>query len=371
MILTQLTVKNFRNYEALELSFAPGLSVFTGRNAQGKTNLLEAIHVLCTGRSHRTARDKEMIRHDDDMSFAERAYIAAVCRQRDGDHQLEVALTHRGRKAVRVNGSSITRLGDLMGHMNAVMFSPEDLNLIKDGPAWRRRFMDMTLSQARGGYFFLLQRYQRALLQRNELLKRIQREGKGEETIEVWEAQLAEAGAALSLRRRDFAEFLSVNARAIHGRLTNDQEQLEIRYESALEGNLQQRQEQLAELLLRNRQRDIRLGATTAGPHRDDLAVRINGADARSDASQGQRRTAVLSMKLAELKLMEEMTSEAPILLLDDVFSELDGARREMLQDYIGRVQTFITCVDLESLALKEGSVRRFKVDHGIVTLDT
>ncbi len=368
MILTQLTVKNFRNYEALELDFAPGLSVFTGRNAQGKTNLLEAIHVLCTGRSHRTARDKEMIRHDGDMSFAERAYIAAICRQRDGDHQLEVALTHRGRKAVRVNGSSITRLGELMGHMNAVMFSPEDLNLIKDGPAWRRRFMDMTLSQAKGGYFFLLQRYQRALLQRNELLKLIQREGRGEETMEIWEAQLAEAGAALSLRRGEFAAFLSENARKIHGKLTSGQEELEISYESALEGSQQQRQQQLAELLLRNRQRDIRLGATTAGPHRDDLAVRINGADARSDASQGQRRTAVLSMKLSELKLMEKLTGEAPILLLDDVFSELDGARRDMLQDYIGRVQTFITCVDLESLALRAGAARQYRVEKGRVT---
>ena len=365
MLLTRMTVQNFRNYEALELEFAPGLSVFTGRNAQGKTNILEAIHVLCTGRSHRTPRDKEMILHDQEMIFAERAYISATCRQRDGDHEIEVALTHRGRKAVRVNGSSITRLGDLMGHMNAVMFSPEDLNLIKDGPAWRRRFMDMTLSQVKGGYFFTLQQYQRALMQRNELLKLIGREGRGEETMEIWELQLAQAGAALTLQRREFAEFLSENARDIHGRLTQGQEVLEITYESSLSGSRQEREAQLLEALERNRQRDIRFGSTSAGPHRDDLAVRINGADARTDASQGQRRTAVLAMKLAELKLMEDMSGEAPLLLLDDVFSELDGSRRDMLQEYIGRVQTFITCVDLESLALREGQVRKFVVENG------
>lgn len=367
MLLTRMTVQNFRNYKALELEFAPGLSVFTGRNAQGKTNILEAIHVLCTGRSHRTPRDKEMILHDSEMNFAERAYIAATCRQRDGDHEIEVALTHRGRKAVRVNGSSVTRLGDLMGHMNAVMFSPEDLNLIKDGPAWRRRFMDMTLSQVKSGYFFTLQQYQKALTQRNDLLKLIAREGKGEETMEIWELQLAKAGASLTMQRREFADFLSENARDIHGRLTKEQEVLEIAYESSLEGTRKEREEQLFESLQKNRQRDIRFGSTSTGPHRDDLTVRINGADARTDASQGQRRTAVLAMKLAELKLMEEMSGEAPLLLLDDVFSELDGSRRDMLQEYIGRVQTFITCVDLESLALREGNVRKFVVDHGTI----
>jgi DNA replication and repair protein RecF len=369
MILTRLQLRNFRNYQAQELRFAPGLSVFVGKNAQGKTNILEAVHVLCTGRSHRTSKDREMIYHDQAMNPAERAYICATCRQRDGNHQLEVAISQRGRKAIRVNGSSVLRLGDLMGHMNAVMFSPEDISLIRGGPAYRRRFMDMTLSQVRGSYFFTLQRYQQALLQRNELLKIILRQGKGEETLDVWDEQLAQAGAELTFYRQEFAEYLGKNAKSIHHQLTGGQEDLKLVYETALQGEPEQRKAQMLEGLSRSRSRDIRMGVTNFGPHRDDMAVQINGADARADASQGQRRTAVLSMKLAQLTMMEEITGEAPLLLLDDVFSELDGARREMLQSYISRVQTFITCVDMEGLALKKQSGPHcYQVEAGRIT---
>lgn len=365
MQLNRLSVRNFRNYESLELNFAPGLSVFTGKNAQGKTNLLEAIHVLCTGRSHRTRQDREMIHHDENMKFLENAHISASCLQHDGNHTIDVTLTLQGKKAIRVNNSSLTRLGDLMGHMNAVMFSPEDLNLIKDGPSVRRRFMDMTLSQTRKSYFFTLQNYQKALMQRNELLKMIARENRGLDMMDIWEMQLAEAGALLSMEREKFTSFISEKAAEIHCELTHGQEQLELSYDNGLNGTKEQRIEQLTENLLHSREKDLRFGTTSSGPHRDDIIIRINGADARTDASQGQRRTAVLSMKLAELRLMEEITGEAPLLLLDDVFSELDAARRDMLQSYIDRVQTFITCVDMESLSLHTKNVHVFKVENG------
>ena len=206
-------------------------------------------------------------------------------------------------------------------------------------------------------------------MQRNELLKTILRQGKGEETLDIWDEQLAQAGAELTFRRQEFAAFLEKNARDIHHKLSDGKEELTLAYETSLDGEVDQRKAQLLEGLTRGRSRDIRMGMTGIGPHRDDMAVHINGADARSDASQGQRRTAVLSMKLAQLTMMEEITGEAPILLLDDVFSELDGARRDMLQDYITRVQTFITCVDMESLALKKHSgIRRYQVEDGQVT---
>jgi DNA replication and repair protein RecF len=299
------------------------------------------------------------------MVFCDRSYIAARCRQRDGEHLVEVALTQRGRKAVRVNGNSIARLGDLMGHMTSVMFSPEDLNLIKEGPSLRRRFMDMTLSQVQNGYFFTLQRYQRALVQRNELLKAIQKQDKARETLPVWEEQLAQNGAALIAFREKFIASLNKKAAEIHQSLTGGKESLELTYECPVRAKGENTKDRILELLERARDKDLRQGVTSVGPHRDDIAVRINAMDARSDASQGQCRTAVLSMKLAELTIMQEITGEAPILLLDDVFSELDGTRREMLQQYIGRVQTFMTCVDMESLALRKGAARIYQVEKG------
>ncbi len=368
MQLKHLSIRNFRNYEALELDFAPGLSVFAGENAQGKTNLLEAIHVMSTGRSHRTRQDREMIYHDENMVFAQNAYLHTVCNHRDGNHDIEVLINQHGKKAIRINHSPISRMGDLMGHITSVLFSPGDLNLIHNGPSERRRFMNMTLSQITKNYFFTLQQYQKALLQRNELLKQIIRENKDESLLEIWDEQLVQKGASLTIQRSRYVDFLSENANRIHRELTNGKENLMIVYDSSVSGTEGERENQLSELLRNSKVRDLRLGMTTQGPHRDDLVISINGADARTEASQGQCRTAILSIKLAELELMKQMTGEAPILLLDDVFSELDGARREMLQAYIGKVQTIITCVDLESQILNKDVVSIYKVRNGKVS---
>jgi len=356
MYITKLKLDHFRNIQTLELNLQPGLTVFTGENAQGKTNLLEAVHLLCTGRSHRTNHDREMIFHDREESFSPRAYVAARCMRREGERHVEVALSLSGKKAVRVNNSSLFRLGELMGHMNTVMFAPEDLGLIREGPGRRRRFLDMTLAQIQPDYYFYLQRYQKALDQRNDLLKAILRTGKGEETLPVWEEALAENGAWLAEKRQMFCEKLSLCAQRIHFELSEGKENLVISYEGDSLGNASERKKQLLSLYEKNRTHDLRFGMTSSGPHHDDLGVKINGFNAKTDASQGQRRTAVLALKLAELELMEEATGEVPILLLDDVFSELDAARRELLRQRIGRVQTLLTCVDAEGLNLQKGT---------------
>ena len=362
MYITKLKLDHFRNIQALELPLQPGLTVFTGENAQGKTNLLEAVHLLCTGRSHRTSHDRDMIYHDREENTAPRAYVAARCMRREGERHVEVALSLSGKKAVRVNNSSLSRLGELMGHMNTVMFAPEDLGLIREGPGRRRRFLDMTLAQIQPEYYFYLQRYQKALEQRNELLKTIARTGRGEDTLPVWDEALAENGGWLAEKRQLFCEKLSLCAQRLHLELSDGREELVITYEGDSSGSAAERKNQLLDAYERGRTHDLRFGVTGAGPHHDDLGVKINGFDAKTDASQGQRRTAVLALKLAELELMEAVTGEVPILLLDDVFSELDAARRELLRQRIGRVQTLLTCVDAEGLGLaKETAVLKIR----------
>lgn len=367
MRLTELSVEGFRNLAPQTLAFSDGLNILTGPNAQGKTNLLEAIFLCCTGRSHRTSRDRELI-----AKGGKCARVDARCLQRDGQHEVEVSLRAPGRKAVRINGSPLKRLGDLMGHMNCVIFSPEDLSLIKDGPAFRRRFLDMTLSQVRPSYFFALQRYQAALAQRNTLLKLLQKQGGATaadgENLGVWEALMAEAGAALTCERARFCDRLQGLCHDLHHRITGGKEDLSLRYVSAVgpEGDVAA---QLMDLWAGARAQDLRLGASYLGPHRDDLKLSLDGVDVRAYGSQGQQRTAALSLKLSQLGLMEEETGETPILLLDDVFSELDGSRRSLLAQAIGRVQTILTCVDIEaSLAGRLSAGRLFDVSGGVLT---
>lgn len=364
MVVKELTVSQFRNLERARVEFSPGINILSGANAQGKTNLLEALYVCCTGRSHRTHRDAELIRYGE-----KGAVISVQVEHQDGIHLIDLGLSSQGRKRVRINHSPARRLGELMGHLNGVLFSPEDLYLVKEGPAWRRRFVDITLSQIKPPYFYVLQQYQQALAQRNALLKTILREGKGAETLPVWEAQLAALGARLMAERQAFTGILSQRVTAIHGELTQGRESLTLRYATLSEAREPAELEQaLLQALERGRERDLRAGTTLTGPHRDDLILSLGGRDVRSYGSQGQQRTSVLSLKLAELAIMTDMTREAPILLLDDVFSELDTSRRRMLERSIGGVQTLITCVDGERM-LMDGSrsVRFMRMEAGRV----
>jgi DNA replication and repair protein RecF len=365
MWLQSLTLNRYRNLEPLVLEPSEGLNVLVGSNAQGKTNLLEAIYVCCVGRSHQTVRDRELIRWGE-----ETASLMVDCRHRDGPHRVEVRLTLSGRKMVRINGHPVHRLGELMGHMNAVIFSPAELSLVRDGPSCRRRFIDIAMSQIRPAYFYTLQRYQHALAQRNALLRAIAAGGGGRDTLPVWEAQLARSGARLIVARRDFCDRLSQRAAGIHERLSGGEKLLAVYEASARSGDVPDLEAELQAGMMNGRDADIRRGATSLGPHRDDLALTLDGRDIRAFGSQGQKRTCALSLKLAEREMMREETGEEPLLLLDDVLSELDEDRRRMLLSHIENTQVFITCVNAEQApALYRRSARVYDVEAGRVSV--
>ncbi len=343
-----LKLNHFRNYARAELTPASGITVLHGDNAQGKTALLEALYLCCTGRSHRTPRDRELIYWGEECAF-----VSVACLQTDGTHDVSIALGESARKQVKVNGTAVSRSGELMGHVCGVLFSPEDLSLIKDGPAERRRFIDMELSQIRPAYYYALQRYQRALKQRGKLLREALVNEALAKTLPDWDEQLAASGASIIEYRRAFAQKLNRAASGIHAQLSLGHEKLDVRYQCSILSD-QTGQALASELLAaleKARAMDIKRSVTSVGPHRDDLILTLDGADARAFGSQGQQRSAALSLKLAELEVMKHETGEAPILMLDDVLSELDPSRRRQLLEALGGVQTLITCTDPSDLA--------------------
>ena len=363
MRVTSLSLSHFRNYERALIEPDAGVTVFTGPNAQGKTNVLEALHLCCLGKSHRTSRDEELIQWGRDS-----ARVTVKTAQRDGTHEVAVVLsrTQRKKKTVRIGLRQAERIGELLGHVCGVLFSPEDLQIVKDGPAERRRFMDMQLSQLRPAYFYALQRAVRTLNQRNALLKDIARNPSLMPTLDMWDEQLAVNGALIYENRREAIEKLGELARQAHASLTGGREELNLRYVSQV-ADAPDAYEALLARLSRARNEDLRRMTTTVGIHRDDIAITIDGKEARTFASQGQQRSAVLSLKLAQLELAGAESGEAPILMLDDVMSELDPSRRRQLIERIDRVQTFVTCTDLSDLAgARQGAV--YRVENGVLT---
>ena len=360
MQVKTIRLKNFRNYEQALIEPDAGVTVFTGQNAQGKTNIIEALHLCCLGRSHRTPRDEELIRWGCDDALVRTQTV-----QRDGTHEVSILLSkkQKRKKTVRIGARQAERIGELLGHVCGVLFSPEDLMIIKSGPAERRRFIDMELSQLRPAYFYALQRAQRALNQRNALLREIAREPALAGTLDMWDEQLAVCGGEIAENRREAVAALSACAQEAHAALTDGRETLSVRYVSQA-AEAEKPAEKLLERLRAARSEDLRRMTTTVGVHRDDLYITINGKEARTYASQGQQRSAVLSLKLAQLELAERERGEAPILMLDDVMSELDPGRRRQLIERIDRVQTFVTCTDLSDLAgARQGAV--YRVESG------
>ena len=338
MRLTGLRLHDFRGYRQVLLSPPPGVTVLVGENGAGKTNLLEAVHLCCLGRSHRTAFDREMIR-----TGQATAAVQLTVERSDGRHDVGVRLFEaaRKRKIIYVNGKIAPRIGELIGHATCVIFSPEDLELVKDGPQTRRRFLDMLLSQLQPAYFYALQTYMTTLRQRNALLKQ------GDlRPLEAWNAQLAAAAAPLIRARRQVCDQLSSSAQKhyyyIGGR---ENEQFAMRYESALSESGDIEGDMLRGLQA-CRDEEARRQTTCFGPHRDDLSLFLFDQPLKAFASQGQMRTAALSMKLAAFDLLELSQGEPPLLLLDDVLSELDPDRRRRLIARIGRAQALLTCTD-------------------------
>ncbi len=361
MFIKNLQLKNFRNYTDEKFEFSDGLNVLYGRNAQGKTNCAEAVYYLCTGVSPRTRREKQLIKDGSGL-----AYISCVCEGRYGEVSVSAAISETGRE-VKVNGNKITRNADLLGNVFAVFFSPQELRLIQDGPDERRRFLNVSISQLNRGYFVALSRYNKILEQRNNLLKSRDLDVVME-TLPVWDAQLCRYAAVVARGRAEYIKKLAPLAAEEHAYLTDGKEELSIKAERKYSGKEEEISAKLFKELSDNYDRDLRLGFTASGPHRDDLDIKINGQDAKNFASQGQTRTAALSVKLAEVKVFKEECGEYPILILDDVMSELDLPRRKKLVSRCEGLQTVITCTHAErvlygretnKIMIEGGAVRR------------
>ncbi len=357
MQIKKLSLENFRNYEKEEFDFSPGLNILFGRNAQGKTNCVEAVFYLCTGSSLRIRHDRQLIR-----AGADRARIAAVAANRYGDVLIEAEIGESSRE-IRVNGSKIARNADLLGNVNSVFFSPGELRLIQDGPDERRRFLNLSISQLSGGYYTALLRYNKILEQRNALLKN-RDVSLVLETLPVWDEQLCLYAARIVRARADFAARLAPLAGEAHAYLTDGSEALSLGMDRVYAGDEAEIRARLLREMSGAYEKDIRLGFTTVGPHRDDLKISIGGMDAKGYASQGQARTAALALKLAELEIFKERAGEYPVLILDDVMSELDLPRRKKLVSKLQGIQTIVTCTHAERV-LCGRECRKIKIAGG------
>lgn len=358
MNLKTITLTNFRNYEQGTLQFSPHVNIFIGNNAQGKTNLLESIYFLALARSHRTSKDTELIRFGEQF-----AKVSGIVESRSQEIQLDLNLSEQGKQA-KSNHIERKKLSDYIGTMNVIMFAPEDLELVKGSPAVRRNFIDRELGQMDKIYLFHLTQYQRILKIRNEYLKQLRRKKvKDLLYLEILTEQLAAEGAEVLARRLNFTERLEVWAQQILSEISLQKEQLTITYQSSLtntekmftETEPEQLTKELYEAFItaykKAQEKEIDQGITTIGPHRDDLTFFINGQDVQKFGSQGQQRSTSLSVKLAEIELMKEQTGEYPILLLDDVLSELDDQRQtHLLYSIQKKVQTFLTTTSIEGV---------------------
>ena len=359
MRITGLRLRDFRGYKQVMLSPPEGVTVLVGENGAGKTNLLEAVHLCCVGRSHRTSSDRDMIRLGQ-----ETAAVQLTVERKDGRHEVGVRLFEnaRRRKIVYVNGKTASRMGELMGHATCVIFSPEDLELVKEGPQARRRFLDMLLSQEQKAYFYALQSYMSALKQRNALLKQ-----EDLRQLPAWDEQLAAAAAPVVRMRREAS--LQLHRRAqIHYRYISgrEEETFALKYSGPLADSGDPAGDMLRGLK-ESLEEDRRRQTTGFGPHRDELELTLGGEPLKAFGSQGQMRTAALSMKLAAFDLLETIQGEPPLLLLDDVLSELDPDRRRRLIARIGRAQALLTCTDqADFIGARPACVLR--VENGEIT---
>ena len=357
MQIKKLFLQNFRNYENEVFEFSDGLNVLFGKNAQGKTNCAEAVFYLCTGASLRIRHDKQLIRIG-----ADHAKITAEAENRYGKVTIE-ALIFENKREIRVNGSKIAKNADLMGHINSVFFSPGELRLIQDGPDERRRFMNISISQTSPAYYTALLRYNKILDQRNSLLKNHD-SSLILDTLPVWDEQLCRYAAVIVKKRAEFLEKLAPYAKEYHAFLTDGGEELVIKPDRKYEGDESEIAKALLTRLENNYEKDLRLGFTTVGPHRDDLDVVIGGIDAKAYASQGQTRTAALALKLAEVQIFKNLSGEYPILVLDDVMSELDLKRRKKLVQCIAGLQTILTCTHTERV-LYGADCKKIRIENG------
>ena len=342
------------------MNFDEKINIIYGDNAQGKTNILESMYVCATSKSHRGSKDREIIRFDNDES-----HIKVNVKKNDMNYRIDMHLKKNKPKGIAVNGIPIKRAVELFGILNIVFFSPEDLNIIKNGPSERRRFIDMELSQLDKIYLDCLINYNKVVNQRNSLLKEYAFSGREDiiSSLDIWDMQLVKYGNDVIKSREKFVKEINDLVKSIHTKLSGDREQLEIIYEPCV------KEQDFESELVRVRDRDLKFKCTNIGPHKDDMCFLINGMDVRKYGSQGQQRTSALSLKLAEIELVKQIIHDTPVLFLDDVLSELDSRRQNFLLDSIGNIQTMITCTGLDEFINNRFSINKiFKVVNGTVS---
>ncbi len=353
MYLKRIKLVNFRNYKQQEIELSPNMNLFFGENAQGKTNILEAVFLCAIGKSFRAKKEKELINLEKKQAFVEIEYEKS-----DRSGKIKIILDDK--KTIFLNDIKQSKLSDILGKINMVMFSPDDIEILKSSPAKRRRFLNIMISQLRPHYVHSLNMYQKTLEQRNNYLRQIVKENKPEEMLEIWDESLANYAKEIYEYRNEFVGKIKEKISDIHSQITDRQEELKIKYISDCENK-----ENYKEELIKSRKADIERGYTSKGIHRDDIYFFINKKQVNIYGSQGQNRTVILSLKLAELEIIKEETEEYPILLLDDFMSELDGKRRENFLKNIENTQILITCT--EEFTICEKMCKTFQLKNGYV----
>lgn len=360
MIIESIELKNFRNYKTLQMKFDSGTNILYGDNAQGKTNILESIYLSSTTKSHKGSKDKDIIKFNENES-----HIRTIIKKQGVPYKIDIHLKKYKTKGIAINGIPIKKASELFGIVNIVFFSPEDLNIIKNGPSERRRFIDSELCQLDKLYLHDLSNYNKIINQRNKLLKDLcfsYENNQLKDTLDIWDIQLVQFGTRIIKRREQFIEDLNKIICKIHEKISGYKEDLIIKYEPCV------KESDFSVNLEKSRDKDIRFKMTSVGPHRDDLCFLINGVDIRKFGSQGQQRTSALSLKLSEIEIVKKTINDVPILLLDDVLSELDSNRQNYLLNSIGDIQTLITCTGLDEFINNRFHINKiYKVVNGSV----
>jgi len=361
LYISRIYLKNFRNYSEQTVDLNENVNIVYGKNAQGKTNLLESVFLCSTGRSHRTTKDDELVLE------GKNGFSVRIEGMKD-DIPFEISISYKkdGKKIIKVNGLKIRKLGEMMGVLNTVIFSPDDLQIIKRGPGERRRFLDILISQTNRSYFYKLQKYQKIIKQKNALLRTFDRTEGAMDLLHIFNQNQAETGSSIINERIEFIDEIRGKILKNHKKLTKNKENIEIRYIFSC-GKDSYTKEKYLKFLDNNTKKEIRNQTSMYGPHRDDLEIIVNESDLRAFGSQGQQRTAVLSLKLTEIQLIKEKTGHSPVLLLDDVMSELDLSRKKYLIENIDTRQSLITGTEKRTYAAFEDKSTFFHVVNGTV----
>ncbi|MBP1744271.1 MAG: replication and repair protein RecF [Firmicutes bacterium] len=354
MYVKYLRLKNYRNYDELDIELNSKVNVFIGDNAQGKTNILESIYFCSIGKSHRTSKDKELIRWDQ----REASMSVYVAKERL-DKKIDISIFREGKKSMTINTIKVSKVSDLIGTLNVVMFSPEDLKIVKESPSHRRRFMDIELCKLNKKYYYNLVQYNKVLDERNSALKKWRQIN--DDILDIYDEQIAGYGRYIVSERQKLIDKLNEKGSQIHRDITSGNEEIRFKYVTC-------GAEDIGKKLRENREKDFERKTTSTGPHRDDFDISINGIDTRSYGSQGQQRTSVLTIKFATIEIIREMTGEYPVLLLDDVLSELDINRQKYILNSINSIQTIITCTGISDIKeYLDGGAAIYKVSSGSV----